>query len=304
MASPISPLEALQIVRQAVLLYKKMSGYPDEIAAVGRRIEDLEFYLSELLVLINDKQRHCLANLRPQQTQRLRSIISDIRTDANGVYEILTIWEAASKMERLAFSIGRNPKRLEELTSSMDQRKQDLRDILQLMGLFALQPHPPLQPVPPSAPTRSDYGVIFVDPHNRGRSKVAEGYIKLVWSWTIRTGGDWRVRLAHSAGTRLRDRGDCGDVLRGLPKPIIVDGGSRTPSDMAMASLFDNKYFDYSFKHDIEELMTKVSRNETLAKANLTGDRSRDLVASPRTCSRRTTSFLFSPVESTKLCCC
>ena len=266
MASPIGPLEALEIVKKAVQLYKKIHGYPDEIATVGRRIEDLEFYLSELRDLINDKRRHSLAHLRPQQTERLRTIISDIERDARDVYEILKIWDSAGSVARVLFAVGKNPRKLEDLTSSMDQRKQDLRDILQLLGLFAIHPQPPLRPVTPTAPRRTDLSVIFVDPHNLGRSKVAEGYMKLLHDWTLRTNGEWRVKFSHSAGMRLAARSDCADVLKSLPKPILVEGGNKTPNEAAMASLFDNKYFDYPWKPAIRAHMVEVSQVYTEVK--------------------------------------
>jgi hypothetical protein len=105
---------------------------------------------------------------------------------------------------------------LEELTSSMGQRKQDLRDILQLMGLFALQPSVALSQIPSPAKSQPECGGIFVDPDNMGRSKDVEGYTKLVWEWTVRTGGQWRdkvcaFRMYEDSGPR-RLRRDTGKV--------------------------------------------------------------------------------------------
>ncbi len=266
----ISTLEAVQVVQQAISLYKKIRHAPEEIATIGRRMEDLDFYLAELKLLLDDKRRHSLANLRPQQTQRLQSIVGDIRTDAEDVAEILEIWNRAGSLARVFFPIGRNPRKLEGLTSSVEQRKQDLRDILQLMGLFATgpllaNPQASALPLRPRSPAGMDYGVTFIDPHNMGRSRVAEGYIKLVREWTIRTGGIWRIKFAHSAGMRVRDKSDCVDILQStnFKRPVGVSDGNRVPNETSMASLFDNESFDYPAKAGIEDFITKVCNAAT-----------------------------------------
>ncbi|KAK5168612.1 uncharacterized protein LTR77_005921 [Saxophila tyrrhenica] len=269
---PISILEAIGIVQKGVALYKTIRKKPEEIAAVGRRMQDLEFYLSELQALVDDKQRNPLPNLRPEQTQRIGTVISDIRVDAGDVYEILCIWDSAGSFQKVLFTVGRNPRRLDELNSSLEQRRQDLRDILQLMGLFALKPPSETRPTSPAAPTRADYGVIFVDPFNLGRSKVAEGYMKLIREWTVRTGGAFKVKFAHSAGMLVRDRSDCVDFIESLPGRMVVNGVAKEANAMAMASLFDNKYFDYTFKPGIRaSMMKRAHRTDAQSQSRARG---------------------------------
>ncbi|KAK3684615.1 hypothetical protein LTR37_020115 [Vermiconidia calcicola] len=254
MASPISIGDAIQLVQGAVALYKKIKNAPEEIATIGKRLEDLGFYLWTLQDLLNDRRRHSLANLRPEVTKRLQRIISDIRVDTEDVTTILDIWNSAGKIERVFFSMGRNPRKLENLSSSIDDRKKNVSDMLQILGLFGIQSlaSDPASLTPHATP---EAGVIFVDPHNLGRSKIAEGYIKLLGEWTVRTGGTWRIKFAHSAGMRVRNRSDCSGMLTAIKPPVPISDGNRTPNGTAMASLFDNKYFDYPYKSGIKRYM-------------------------------------------------
>ena len=72
-------------------------------------MKDLQFYLSELQALIDNKKKHSIANLRPQGAERLRSIIKDIKVDARDVYEILEIWSSAGKVSKVFFSGREEP---------------------------------------------------------------------------------------------------------------------------------------------------------------------------------------------------
>ncbi|KAK3681852.1 hypothetical protein LTR37_020836 [Vermiconidia calcicola] len=91
MASPISVGDAIQLVQGAVALYKKIKNAPEEIATIGKRLEDLGFYLRTLQGLLSDRRRHSLANLRPEVTKRLQRIIIDIRVDTEDVTTILDV---------------------------------------------------------------------------------------------------------------------------------------------------------------------------------------------------------------------
>jgi hypothetical protein len=256
----ISPMEAIEIVKQAVALFNKIRKAPEEIKEVGERIDALEFWLSELKFLLDDAGGTGIATLRQPITQRLRKVINDIRIDAKDVYEILDIWYANGRLARIFFPLGRNPRRLSELTTSMTKDQDELLNLVQLLQLHAAT-QSPLQPrIPSPAPKREDRRIIFIDPHNLGRSKVAEAYANLLREWTVRTGGQCRVNTAHSAGIQVRDRSDCVDYLEKLKTPVPMSSGNKPPLDIAMASVFDNKYFDYPYKAAIKDQMAKVRR--------------------------------------------
>lgn len=196
-------------------------------------------------------------------------------------------------MQKL-FPLGRHPRELENLTGSIDENRRELDSILQVQQSFAIS-----QVVAPSGPvsrlTRTNYSVIFVDPNNLGRSKVAEGYAKLLGEWTSRTGGIWPIKFAHSAGMGIRSRSDCVDMLQSLNMNIHINYGNKAPNDTAIASLLDNKRFDHS-KPALTNYLSEVNppifvRIYTPFGTALTKWRSHDLGASLRAYSKHTITY-------------
>ncbi|QDS73298.1 hypothetical protein FKW77_005838 [Venturia effusa] len=278
MASPISPADAIALVQKAVELWKKIEDAPDKVAKVGRRMEHLEGYLLDLRDLLGNKKQHSLASLRPAQTKRLQDIIKDIEKSAEQVYAILLRWEKAlgpfglqwkyKPIGDAMFALGSSTDKLDSLSQELEQEKNDLSDSLQLMGLFfqmnALQLALPStstssnkgrNPSPSPSPPKHDYKIIFVDPYNVGRSKVAEAYIKLLRESTIRTEGTWRVKLIHSAGILVKTGGDCVEILEEV-RPSLKQSfrpGGEKPIWTAMASLFSDPVSEDAAKKDIRD---------------------------------------------------
>ena len=267
-------MEAIEIVQKAIELCKKINDMPELFKTVEKRMEDLEFYLSELKVLLDDAKQHNKASLRPTQEKRLRNIITDIETYSGKVVEILEKWHQKvgpfgftfrfAKVAQAWSAINSTPEKLEKLSNAIEEQKQKLRDILQLWDLFIGigQPNPPVPKTHAAtmtpAPPKAEYTVLFVDPSNVGRSKVGEGYMKLLQQWTVKTGGRWSVKYAHSAGTRVRNRSNLVDQLQAQSPSFAVVDGNQTPSEVAMASLFDNKFFNYPWKANIQDYLMKV----------------------------------------------
>ncbi|KAE9982353.1 hypothetical protein BLS_006196 [Venturia inaequalis] len=278
MASPISPADAIALVQKAVELWKKIEDAPDKIAKVGRRMEHLEGYLLDLKELLDNKKQHSLASLRPAQTKRLQTIIEDIEKSAEQVYAIILQWEKSvgpfglqwkyKPIGDAMFALGSSTDKLDSLSQEIEQEKNDLSDSLQLMGLFfqmnALQLALPKtstnsskgrNPSRSPSPPKNDHKIIFVDPYNVGRSKVAEAYMQLLRESTTRTQGNWRIKLSHSAGLMVKARGDCVEILQGIQPPLkqgFLPGGEK-PSWNAMASLFSDPVSDNAAKKDIRD---------------------------------------------------
>jgi protein-tyrosine-phosphatase len=270
-------MEAIAIVQKAVELWKKIVDAPEQVDKIGKRMVRLESYLLGLKELISDKRRHSLASLRPAQAKELQSIIKDIETDSERVYDILQKWENSigpfglqlryKTIANAMFALGSSTDKLDSLSEDIQQHKDDLRDSLQLMGYFKLnnlQPPVPAQltkpgnnrnPSPSPSPSRKDFKVIFVDPYNIGRSRVAESYMQLVRGWTTRTQGNWRVTTCHSAGMMVKARSDCVAVLEGLQPPLkqnFMNGGEK-PNWTGLATLFDSPIFNYPYKNEIRD---------------------------------------------------
>jgi hypothetical protein len=281
MGSPISPMEAIEIVRKAVALYKKIQDAPEQVGKVGKRMERLEGYLVGLKELLDDKSRHSLAGMRPAQTSELRSVIKDIEKDAEKVYEILKRWDnnigpfglqlRFKTVGQALFAVGSSPDKLESLSADIEQHKNDLRDLLQLLGWFGVnsllpgnqqQTTPANRPTSPSPlPVKKDNNVIFIDSANVNCSRVAEAYVQLVREWTVRTDGHWRIKLNHSAGLTVERRSDCTNVLESLTPPLKMIPGNEKPNWTAMAALFDNGLFSYPYKKVVRDAaLSRMSR--------------------------------------------
>ncbi|KAF2429002.1 hypothetical protein EJ08DRAFT_591503 [Tothia fuscella] len=274
-------MEAIQIVHEAIALYKEIQDAPEQVEKVGKRMERLEGYLIGLKELLGDKSR--LAILRPAQTQEIKAVIKDIEGDAEKVYEILKKWEnnigpfglelRFKTIGQALFAIGSSPDKLESLSQDIEQHKTDLRDILQLLGWFGVDALLPGTPSTNTAkrpksplphPAKNDYNIIFVDSTNVNCSRVAEAYVKLVQEWTVRTHGDWRIKLDHSAGLGVRNGSDCMGALESIKPALTLRPGNDKPNETAMAALFDNKLFNHPYKKVIRDTaLTRTSRGVT-----------------------------------------
>ncbi|KAF2405186.1 hypothetical protein EJ06DRAFT_518213 [Trichodelitschia bisporula] len=148
MSLPISPMEAIEIVQKAVALYKKIQDAPEQVAKIGKRMERLEHYLRGLQELLNAKSSNTLASLQPAQTQQLKLVIQDIKSDSQQIYDILYKWDnnvgpfglelRFKTMAQALFATGSSPDKLNDLCESIQQHQSELRDFLQLLGWFGL----------------------------------------------------------------------------------------------------------------------------------------------------------------------
>ncbi|KAI0123593.1 hypothetical protein BJ170DRAFT_88744 [Xylariales sp. AK1849] len=124
------------------------------------------------------------------------------------------------------------------------------------------------RPSPSPSPLRKDFKLIFIDPHNLGRSVCAEALMALYREWTNKSGGDWRIKTVHSAGFFTRNQSDSESVINSLDykydsyKMEMAKGGLR-PNETAIAAVFDNKNFEQmgSYKKKLQTRMeARVSR--------------------------------------------
>lgn len=264
----ISIGDAQLIVHWGVEIYRKIHGADGEIRQVGIMLEELDGYLDFLRRLVETKS--ATAGQSDQHWNELTARITDrmgqVKKVTRGVNSILQIYYENGSLSKYLFPFGRNPKTLRNLIEDLQRHETALDRELLSANLMPAQPAaggvrlPVARPLPSPSPkpTKEDYTLIYVDPHNQGRSKVAEGYTKLLREWTVLTGGSWAVRFAHSAGLRVRARSDCVEVLQNLKPSFTMSAGASSPSPAALASLFDNKFFNYDYKPGIIAGMEKV----------------------------------------------
>ncbi|KKY37888.1 hypothetical protein UCDDA912_g02105 [Diaporthe ampelina] len=290
MADPLGTLlQAVEVVGKAIEIYKKIQDAPDQIRRMGKRMASLNTILSQLEQLLRTDEKRSLARLGPAMTDELLGVIQDMRQDSEEVRVLFVKWDKdigpwgmqfRFKFAAQAyFALGSSSDKLEALSDRIDEQRQNLRDLLQVMmglGINQLlgggqgpaiirQPSPSPSPDPP----RMDFRIIFVDPYNVARSVVAEAYTKLLREWTVRTGGAWKVKVAHSAGFFTRNRSEIVDTVDGIKflypsYQLGIKEGKAPPQPTSLAALFDNKMFDHPYKQDVrQEIESRRSRGIT-----------------------------------------
>ncbi|KAJ9150795.1 hypothetical protein NKR23_g3345 [Pleurostoma richardsiae] len=195
------------------------------------------------------------------------------------------------------FALGSNSEKLASLGDDIDRHRQDVIFYLSMMGCAGIDEllingipvqTSPARTVKPNAvaaglsmakaqtatrpggrnstakqdqPSRRDYKILFVDPHNLARSVVAEAVMKLLRGWTIMTGGEWRIEVIHSAGFFVKHRSEVVETIKGLSFThdsyrMSLSAGNRAPNAVPLEAVFDNKSYDYPFKKAIQDEMT------------------------------------------------
>lgn len=260
MGSPISPGEAIAIVKKSYELYKKIQNCPEEMEEVGKRMCTLQGYLQGVQDLLNS--RGGLNALRPEQNKQLKSILLDVKADAGKVYVILKEWKEVQIQTGVTkwakqtwFAVVKDsPAQLETLGDKLDDHIRDIAVQINLLNTFGIQQL--MQTQLPSRQSRSrgplgtDYKVIFIDNTNVGRSCVAEAYARLVQAWTLQSQGTWRIRTVHSAGWKIKHESDIWRMQVEKLRMEMLEG-TRPPDPTALDALFDNKLFKYPFKAQI-----------------------------------------------------
>lgn len=290
MADPLGTLmQVVEVVGKVIEIYKKIQDAPDQIRRIGRRMTRLNTILRNLESLLRTDKKNSLARLGPALTDELLGVIRDIRRESEEVQVLFVKWDKdigpwgmqfRFKLAAQAyFALGSSSDRLEALGNSIEEHREDLRDLLAVMmgsginQLLVAGQNPGLvrqpSPSPSPQPSRSDFRIIFVDPYNVARSIVAEAYTSLLREWTVRTGGQWRIQTAHSAGFFVRSRSEVVDTINSMEvlypsyKLDLKDGHS-LPAMTPLAALFDNQWFNYQYKDDIlEEMVARRSRGLT-----------------------------------------
>jgi protein-tyrosine-phosphatase len=271
MGSPISMGDALTLISKALEIYNKITECPKQITDVGIRMKRLKSFLNSLNDLLISQSEYGLAAKRPAQITELREIVVDVEADAKSVHQLLERWDDKvgpwgmqwrwKPIADVWFALGSSPAKLEELTGKIDRHMQDIDHQIVLLNAFGHDEQLKIaaasakkaaggQKRAPSRsprPLRSDYHVIFVDPRNTARSKVAEAYCKLLRELTNASKTNdgsgatakFRIKWVHSAGLKVLNRSDCADIVK---RTLLLDQdpGGQPPARIPMAALFDN----------------------------------------------------------------
>ncbi|KAI9660523.1 MAG: hypothetical protein M1821_009874 [Bathelium mastoideum] len=268
----ISIGDALAIVDKAVELYNRIHDAPEKIKEIMLHVKRMKPFLEQLRDLLADKSENSLAQRYPLGTSTVNGALEGVKKDVDLVNTALEQWQAATptRLKKALQALGGKPDKIEKLSRRIDQQQQDIQQYLSLLTLYGINTL--VQAIPPagvtlesaSLPRAKDesISIMFIDTYNRGRSRIGEGYAKLVREWTTRTNNVWKITTIASAGFRIRNGSDCVDILQALR--IRTDGGNKQPLPIPMDSLFDNHFFKHKYRDDIQnELLQSKSRGVT-----------------------------------------
>lgn len=284
-------LTVLELIQKALATYHKIHDCPDQLRLIGTRLEKLSSRLVDVEAFLRRQ------TIDRSRNDILVAIVEDIRADSARVEALFAKFNndigpfgfqfRFKALTQVWFALGSNAEEVKGLAEEIEKHRLDLREELQFMGVVgvdaikkiveaelkgvgqqqqqkvagqAVANHEkkPKAPSPVPGPPRDDYNIIFIDPNGLGRSIVAEAYTKLVREWTVQTGGSWRIKLVHSAGFFVRNRGELDGLVENMEyshpsyKLNMVTGG-KTPNSIALQALFDNKMFGYPFKQAVKE---------------------------------------------------
>lgn len=290
MSSPLSFGDVLALVQAALEIYNQIKDGPELLKNLGEEIKSLKLFILSVKELVNEETNTALARLRPMLTEQARADIKNLEQSTLPIKELF--WKYKNDQGPFGvtfrfktatdvyFALGYSKETLNEMRDAVARAKQRLMHTLQLMGIFGTNallsnawigstfPPDRLRPQvnQQESTNRNAPGIIYVDPRNLGRSRVAEAYTKLLREWTVRTGGKPPVSFVHSAGFFVEDRSDCVDILKRLDLQLTQEfsRSNKPPLEVAMAALFENKYFNYPYKAQIlEAMMAQKSRGVT-----------------------------------------
>lgn len=271
-------MTVIGVVNAAVDVCKKIQDCPEQMQVIGESMARLSLRLTRVKTFVQKQQ------IDQDSSKDILDIINRIGSDSERIETLFTKYKndigpfdlkfRFKTLTAAYYSLGSSAGELETLGKKIDKYLSELDSnmiVLIAMGVNVLVPagttagasglaEPPSLSSPIPILPRHDYNVVFVDPYNTARSIVAEGYLKLVQDWTVRTGGDWRIALAHSSGLFVRNRGAHNAVIEGMQyrhpsyKLNMAEGGKH-PEPTALAALFDNKMFDYPSKAGLKQQM-------------------------------------------------
>ncbi|KAH6855571.1 hypothetical protein B0I37DRAFT_58378 [Chaetomium sp. MPI-CAGE-AT-0009] len=246
-------LSVVELVQKAIDIYERIDNLPQQMAQLGRRMENLNLFLIRLQNFLTESNKSDKNNKKSKtqllsgQLDDLRKLLAGIKTNAETVYDLFDRYKRgilsrskdlkfrASWMAQVWFSVVDNSAdKVQVIMEDIDQQRSLLRDYLVLMAVEkAYEPTRPGRepeqkttlaaptkrrppPSPSPTPPRRDYKILFVDPYNEARSVVAEALVKLLAQMTLRARGDWRIGEVSSAGFFTKRRNDAVEAIDGL----------------------------------------------------------------------------------------
>ncbi|KAI3321519.1 hypothetical protein HD806DRAFT_154773 [Xylariaceae sp. AK1471] len=260
MSSPLSFGDIIAIIQEAVNLYQRIKDVPKVLEEIGNEMKSLAMYLSGVEKLLQNKVNAELATLHPELTQETKGVVNQIKEKVLEITKIFKYYRSIkgpSMMKDIWFGVTNGNDKLMSIRGDLDRAEFRLERRLQLMGLHGTYTvYAEVRSlVNPRAPPSERLSILFVDPFNLGRSRVAEAYVKLMEGWAIHIGEKWPIETVDSAGFFLENGSDCIHELKNLKLSGSQEftNGNQPPKKVPMAALFDSKSHDHPYKYEIKK---------------------------------------------------
>lgn len=272
--SPDTILQAVDLVKKAVEIYRRIEDLPAQMTALGRRLEQLGIFLGCLARFVKAKPKTAYDGLLASQKGELEGIMKSIKSNIDSAYDFFERYEKGILSRRydlqfrfkwaaqVWFSLAENtPEKVGALVEGIDNDCTFLNHYLALMNAQGIE-HlinkdkkggRSVSPLP-----RTDYTIIFIDPYNQGRSVIAAAWVYTFMACTLKASAQWRIKHCHAAGFFVKNRSDCIETIDGLDytyksfKKPFKDGGAM-PDRNPRAALFDSQQYNYPDKKLLED---------------------------------------------------
>jgi protein-tyrosine-phosphatase len=288
------------LVRGAVDLYNRIDDWPEQMKKLGRRIQNLNVYLTELEALVADKPKSAFARLLSTQKRDLGILLQDIRKVTENIKALFHKWEndigplgvqfRFKTLTQAYFVLGSSSDKITALIEEVNEHLQGIRDWLTLLGLKAAlligeaqsasgAPAAPVLGKPAKAPV----GDKTADKDKRKPSPspspapVQRKDFKIIFvdpqNIARSVVGEALCKLlkewtkVSKGDWRIQTIHSAGLLLKDRTDLPEIQGltrdvpGHQNPVGQALDAVFDNKAFDFPAKKDVHIAMLKKRSN-------------------------------------------
>ena len=286
------------IVRGAVDLYNRIDDWPDQMKKLGRRMKNLNVYLTELEQLVAEKPKSAFARLLSTQKRDLGILLQDIRKVTEQIKALFHKWEndigplgvqfRYKKLTQAYFVLGSSSDKIAALIEEVNEHQQGIRDWLTLLGLKATlwvgeQQNAKVPPAPAlGKPAKAPVGEKSDDKDKRKPSPSPSPApprrdIRIVFvdpaNLARSVVGEALCKLMRewtklSQGDwRIQTIHSAGLLVKDRTDVPDIEGlkrdvaGGLNPISLALDAVFDNKAFDFPAKKDVHIAMLKKRSN-------------------------------------------
>lgn len=286
------------LVRGAVDLYNRIDDWPEQMKKLGRRMKNLNVYLTELEELVAEKPNSAFSRLFPRQKKDLDDLLQGIRKVTENIKALFHKWEndigplgfqfRFKTVTQAYFALGSSSDKIAALIEEVNEHLQGIRDWLTLLGfkaalLIGQQQKANVAPAPVlGKPAKAPAGGKEDDKNKRKPSPSpspapARRDIKIIFVDPANLGrsvvGEALCKLMRewtkvSKGDwRIQTIHSAGLLLKDRTDVPDVEGlkrdvaGGRNPVGLALDAVFDNKAFDFPAKKDVHITMLKKRSN-------------------------------------------